>query len=137
MPARLWLIFGISGLNLFLLAGQDSWELHLANARNLRNQAQYKEAEKEYLAAMEGAQVFGSADARLARVWNNLAALYQDMGRYGEAETLYREAIAIWELGPEYGQDLAACLNNLGVVERAMGRHAERSGCARKSNRWI
>ena len=32
MPARLWLIFGISGLNLFLLAGQDSWELHLANA---------------------------------------------------------------------------------------------------------
>ena len=126
MPARVWLIIGILGLNICLLSGQDSlWEQHLAKARKLRAEARYKEAETEYLAAVETAQAFGADNPRMARSLNNLAALYQDQGRYADAETLYRRATAIWERSPGSEEDLAAGLNNLGVVERALGRHKD------------
>ena len=40
---------------------------------------------------------------------NNLAALYDDQGRYGEAEPLYQRALGIREkvLGPEHGREAA------------------------------
>ena len=43
---------------------------------------------------------------------NNLAYLYQDLGRYADAEPLYRRSLAINEkaLGPEH-PDEAAGLN--------------------------
>src|SRR5205807_7958469 len=121
------LIIGILGLNISLLSALDLiWEQHLAKARSLRARAMYKEAEQEYLAAVKEAEAFGPEDPRLARSWNNLAANYQDQGRYLEAEALYRRAIAQWErtLGPEH-EDVGACLNNLAVVERALGREKE------------
>src|SRR5262249_47375257 len=113
MPARVWLIIGILGLNISLLSGQDSlWEQHLAKARKLRADAHYKEAETEYLAAVEAAQAFGAGHPKMARSLNNLAALYQDQGRYAEAETLYQRATAIWERNPGSEEDLAAGFNN-------------------------
>ncbi len=127
MQLRVWLIIGITGLNICLLPGQEeAWEQHLMNGRKLRTQALYKEAEKEYLAAVGAAEAFGPEDTRLARARNNLAALYQDQGRYTEAETLYRQAAATWERGPEAEiADLSVCLNNLAAVEHSLGRNKE------------
>ena len=126
MPARVWLIIGIAGLNICLLNGQEPLlEQHLAKGRKLRAQALYKEAETEYLAAVQAALVLGPENPKLARCWNNLGALYQDQGRYTEAEALYRQAAAVWERAPGFEEDLAACLNNLAVAERAQGRHKE------------
>src|SRR5262249_54733017 len=118
MPVRVCLIIGIIGLNICLLPGQESlWEQHLAKGRQFRAQGSYKEAEAEYLAAVQAASVFGPESPKLARCWNNLGALYQDQGRYDEAEKLYRQATAVWERAPGSMEDLAATLNNLGVVE--------------------
>ena len=57
---------------------------------------------------------------------NNLANLYQDMGRYAEAEPLYRRCLAIREkqLGPDH-PEVANSLNNLAHLYRSMGRYAE------------
>ena len=45
---------------------------------------------------------------------NNLAALYNDQGRYADAEPLFKRALAIQEkvLGPDH-PDVAVSLNNL------------------------
>jgi tetratricopeptide (TPR) repeat protein len=120
-----YLIIGIVGLNICLLQGQEQlWEQHLLAGRNLRAQALYKEAEQEYLAAVRAAEAFGAEDPRLAKSWNNVAAVYQDQGRYSEAESLYRKAAAVWERTQEQA-DLAACLNNLAAIERLLGRNRE------------
>jgi tetratricopeptide (TPR) repeat protein len=57
---------------------------------------------------------------------NNLAALYQSMGRYPEAEPLYVRALAIWEeqLGANHPQT-ATGLNNLAALYQSMGRYPE------------
>ena len=57
---------------------------------------------------------------------NNLAGLYDAMGRHAEAEPLYKQAMeirrtALGERHPDY----ATSLNNLAVLYYAMGRHAE------------
>ena len=65
---------------------------------------------------------------------NNLAALYQAMGRYAEAEPLYRRSLAIREkqLGPDH-PDVATSLNNLAALYQAMGRYAEAEPLYRRS----
>ncbi len=56
----------------------------------------------------------------------NLAALYNDQGRYAEAEPLYERALAILEktLGPEH-PNLASTLENYSALLREVGRDAE------------
>src|SRR2546421_689338 len=136
MPARrVCLIIGILGLNICLLSAQDLiWEQHLAKARSLRARAMYKEAEQEYLAAVKEAEAFGAKDPRLARSWNNLAANYQDAGRYLEAEALLRRALAAREkaLGPDHSE-LPPTLGNLGLLCRLQGRFEEAERLYRRS----
>src|ERR1700730_48302 len=126
MTDRVLCLIGFVGLNICLLAGQeDSWERHISSARNLHAQALYKEAEKEYQAALRDAEAFGPEDTRWARTWNNLATIYKDQGRYVEAETLFRRAVAFLErLGPET-QDLSFYWNNLAALYQEQGRYAE------------
>src|SRR5947209_15904870 len=127
MPFKVFSVIGFLGLNICLSAGQDeSWEQHLRSAMKLRTQTLYKDAEKEYLVAIKEAEAFGPSDTRLAKSWNNLAALYQELGRYGDAESFFLRAAALWEreLGPD-SQDLASCLNNLAAVYRDQGRYPE------------
>src|SRR5437763_281214 len=108
MRGQLRLIIGIAGLNIFCcniyllqgqtvqgqtvqgktVHGQTAWEQHLIEGRKLRAQGLYAQAEKEYLAALDEASVFGQQDPRLARTTNNLAGLYQDQGRFADAEKL-------------------------------------------------
>jgi tetratricopeptide (TPR) repeat protein len=57
---------------------------------------------------------------------NNLAALYDAMGRYPEAEPLYVRSLSIYEqqLGADH-PNTATSLNNLAELYRAMGRYPE------------
>ena len=57
---------------------------------------------------------------------NNLAALYNDQGRYADAEPLLQALTGDREkaLGPDH-PDVAASLNNLAELYRAQGRYAD------------
>jgi CHAT domain-containing protein len=57
---------------------------------------------------------------------NNLAALYNDQGRYADAEPLLKRALAIFErvLGPNYPV-VAFSLNNLAFLYIKQGRYAD------------
>lgn len=59
-------------------------------------------------------------------VVNNLAVLYDALGRYTEAEPLYQRAISANErrFGPEHPDTLLA-FHNLGALYDSMGRYAE------------
>ena len=66
---------------------------------------------------------------------NNLAALYDDQGRYAEAEPLYKRALAIDEkaLGPDH-PDVALSLNNLAALYDNQGRYADALPLVRTHN---
>src|SRR6266851_4421370 len=112
MQLRVWLIIGITGLNICLLPGQEeAWEQHLLNGRKLRTQALYKEAEKEYLAAVG-----------------------HSLGRNKEAEALYLRSIAMREKSPSAdAADVAAGWNNLGELYLSTGRYREAEALLRRS----
>ena len=62
----------------------------------------------------------------MATSLNNLATLYQAMGRYAEAEPLFRRGLEIREkqLGEDH-PDVATSLNNLADLYQGHGRYAE------------
>ena len=64
----------------------------------------------------------GARHADLARVYNNLASGYGDLGRHDEAVAAYREALAIWEaaLGPSHPL-VATTLQNLALEQLTVG----------------
>ena len=70
----------------------------------------------------------------MATSLNNLANLFQDMGRYAEAEPLYRRSLKIDEkkLGPDH-PDVAASLNNLADLYDDMGQYAKAEPLYRRS----
>ncbi len=73
-----------------------------------------------------GTEEFGPNDPSTAILLNNLAALYDDQGRYAEAEPLYQRALAIWEkaLGPEHPH-VATSLENYASLLRQTARAVE------------
>ncbi len=69
---------------------------------------------------------YGTEHPLTAKSLNNLALLYDAMGRYPEAEPLYVRSLSIYEqqLGADH-PDTARSLNNLAALYYAMGRYAE------------
>ena len=66
MLVRVYCFIGFLGLNICCLAAEEnSWERHLEAARKLHAQASYKDAEKEYLAALQDAEALGPAAAEI------------------------------------------------------------------------
>ena len=67
---------------------------------------------------------FGYSSPDVATSLNNLAALYNDQGRYEAVEPLYRRALAIREkvFGPDH-PDVALSLNNLAELYHNQGRY--------------
>jgi hypothetical protein len=65
-----------------------------------------------------------AGDPKLLRATNELAIVFQQLGKYGEAVELHRRALAGWEkvLGKEHPSTLAS-VNNLATVLRAQGDH--------------
>ena len=89
-------------------------------------QANYAEAEKQLLAALQEAEIFGPEDPRLARSLNELVELYLAQGKDAKAEPLLKRSLVIKEktLGPEHF-DVATSLNELAELYRAQYKYAE------------
>jgi tetratricopeptide (TPR) repeat protein len=75
-----------------------------------------------------GERTLGPSHPEVAKVLNNLAALYSLQHRYSEAEPLYQRALAIREetLGPDH-PDLASTLNGYAQLLRKIKRKSEAS----------
>ena len=58
--------------------------------------------------------------------WSNLAAVYNNQGKYAQAEALYRQSLEINRrvLGPEHPGTLAS-MNNLAGVYNNQGKYAQ------------
>src|SRR5262249_51903573 len=104
----------------------EKWEKEMIEANRLTRLGQYPEAEKLYLEQARIAESFEPGDIRLAKVWNNLGALYHQMGRFADAERLYRKALPTYEaLQGAARVAYASVLNNLAEIERIRGRYNE------------
>ena len=101
-------------------AQSSLWETYNSAGMTAHQQGKYKEAEKQWEAALKEAEGFGPEAPRLATSLNNLGELYRVQGRYAEAEPLYKRALAIVEkaLGPEHPH-VATGLYELATLYRA------------------
>ncbi len=128
MRPRLLVLFLVSSWlwPALVIADQARWEQHLDAGEAAYQRGDYEEAVGQTEAALKEAEEFGEQDPLLATTLNNLAALYESLGRNGKAEPLYKRSLAIAEkaLGPEH-PDLAAILNNLAGLYQAQGRIGE------------
>ncbi len=124
-----WLLVGLLCLTLWPVAAsaqETRWETLMAEAVKAYQQADYVEAEKLLLAALQEAEKFGEQDPRFAISLNNLAELYRAQGNYAQAEPLYQRALAIREkaLGPEHPH-VAMVLENYAALLHKLNRDAE------------
>ncbi len=109
-----------------VIADEARWEQYINAGVAAYQRGDYEEAVGQTEAALKEAEDFGEQDPLLATTLNNLAALYESLGRHGKAEPLYTRSLAIAEkaLGPEH-PNLAAILNNLAGLYQAQGRIGE------------
>jgi len=110
------------------------WQALSAAGLKAYQQGRHPEAEKQFEAALEEAEGFGSRDLRIATSLNNLAVLYKLQGRYREAEPLLLRALAIREqaLGSEH-PDVAQSLDNLAGLYHSQGYHREAEPLLRRA----
>nr|WP_322680997.1 tetratricopeptide repeat protein [Nostoc sp. DedQUE03]MDZ7976446.1 tetratricopeptide repeat protein [Nostoc sp. DedQUE03] len=68
----------------------------------------------------------GEEHPSVATSYNNLAVLYESLGRYTEAEPLYVKALQLRQrlLGEKH-PDVAQSCNNLAGFYKSLGRYAE------------
>ena len=100
-------------------AQDGNWDSYTDAGTKAYQQGKYKEAEKQWEAALKEAEGLGPKDPRLATSLNNLAELYRVQGNYAESEPLHKRALAIYEkaLGREHPR-VATSLNNLAMLYR-------------------
>ena len=108
------------------LAQANLWETYMKAAIEAYQQANYAEAEMQFLVALKEAENFGPDDPRLARSLNELVELYLAQGKDAKAEPLLKRSLVIKEktLGPEHF-DVATSLNKLAELYRAQYKYAE------------
>ncbi len=124
-----WLLVGMVCLALGLVpasAQETRWEALMADATKAYQRADYAEAERLLLVALQEAEKFGQQDPRLAISHLALGTVYLEQGRYAEAEPLLQRSLAIMEqaLGPEH-PNVAQGLENYADLLRVLNRHAE------------
>ena len=107
-------------------AQTDSWESTVASAYQAYQSGRFREAEGFFRTALDEARKLPEDNPRLATSLNNLAALYDTVGRYTDAEPLYRQALDLMEktLGPR-DPNVATALNNLAELYRAQGLYQQ------------
>ena len=93
----------------------------LFNGGNYREALQVAEEQMELLK-----NAYGPNHHEYATAMNNVATLYQALGRYGEAEPLLEQASKIQQrtLGDDHPHTVAS-LSNLATVYQAMGEDAQ------------
>ncbi len=111
----------------------EVFKIQSAEAGTLLNKAglyqcdrsQYVVAELFYRHALEiRRQTLGEAHPDYAQVLNNLAGLFQTIGRFREAEPLFKQALEIERMARP-GPYVALSLNNLAQLYKTMGRYEE------------
>jgi tetratricopeptide (TPR) repeat protein len=86
----------------------------------LYERAQYREAEPLLQRALSiREEQLGATHPNTTTSLNNLAALYESLGRYGEAELLYQRAVtvALTSLGMEHPQTQQILMNHLTLFQ--------------------
>jgi tetratricopeptide (TPR) repeat protein len=106
------------------LAEDALWQKLIGEAKQLRREKRYVEAEKQMLLGLAEAEKFGPEDRRLAVTLNELAALYHASLRFSEAEPVYRRALGVWEKFPDCLEE-ATALSNLARLCLERGNYAE------------
>ena len=104
------------------VAAEATWRSHVAVAGKAYGRGEYRAAEHELLAALAAVQKRHPDGPEIAAVTNNLAIVYQTMGRLDEAEPLLRRTVEVWRrtLGPDHA-NLARSLNNLAELYQVKG----------------
>jgi tetratricopeptide (TPR) repeat protein len=116
------------------LAESPSWRTLVDKGNELRRQGRFAEAEELYLLMLRELEKPGSEELGLAVLFNNLGALYQDLGRLAEAERLHLKSLSIRKkLMGNQAVELAPSLNNLAEVYRAQGRLSEAESLYRQA----
>lgn len=105
------------------VATEEAWRAHVADAGKAYGQGQYRAAEHALLAALAAVRQSHPDGPEVATVTNNLAIVYETMGRLDEAEALLRRTVEVWRrsLGPEHA-NMARSLNNLAELYQITGQ---------------
>ena len=129
------LLRGIGGLLISLMmvlsvgatqAQEMPWDRLTAEARRLRAEGRYAEAQKVYQAALEEAEGPGTKTPLLATSLHNLAAVLLDQGRFVEAEPHLQRALDLWgALRPPDHPAVAATTLSLASAYHGLGRYRE------------
>jgi CHAT domain-containing protein/tetratricopeptide (TPR) repeat protein len=110
-------------------AGNDAqrWQALKAQAEEAFRRGDYAEGVKPAKEALDlSREAFGKRGQQTLTSLNELAILYQALGRYREAEPLYVEALQATRdiLGPRH-PDTLTTLDNLAVLYKDLGRYSE------------
>ena len=105
-------------------AEEQDWKTNNDAGKKAFDAGHYAEAEKLQLAALKVAEESGVEDAHLATSLNELAVLYEALGKYDLAEPLYQRSLAIRvkTVGPNH-PGVAQSLNNLALLYTAQGKY--------------
>lgn len=104
----------------------DQWRHHFERAQRFEEGEFVKEAEAQYLAAIQVARAFPPGDSRTLRGDLALAELYRNLGRADAAERAYRVLLEDARAGMGPATEPAAnALNELGVLAYERGRLPE------------
>ncbi len=104
------------------VAAEATWRSHVAVAGKAYGRGEYRAAEQALLASLAAVRKSHPDGPEIAAVTNNLAIVYQTMGRLDQAETLLRRTVEVWRrtLGPDHA-NLARSLNNLAELYQVKG----------------
>lgn len=123
--SRLVLI-ALSGLmfsSAALAAQETRWQELMDSAGKLAQQKHYKDAEKQYKAALREAEAFGKQDPRLAKTLLDFATLYLSQRKFENAAPLCRRALTISEsLQSPNDPKLISLVGRLADIERLVGK---------------
>jgi tetratricopeptide (TPR) repeat protein len=101
-----------------------SWSSHINAGVTAFEHVRYRDAEKEFNAAVEIAERLAQTDRRLAESLLKLAQVQLTLGRYGEAERFAHRAEFLFErIGGAETVDTAQCRQLLAEVARMMGNY--------------
>jgi tetratricopeptide (TPR) repeat protein len=79
------------------LCGEEQWRSAVAAAEEAKREGRLGDAERWLRSALEDARRLEPDLAPAATVYNNLAGVYQDMGRYDQAVQAYQRSIDLWQ----------------------------------------
>jgi serine/threonine-protein kinase len=111
----------------------------LAEAIAVAGLERYADAEKLLLAVLPDAiRRVGEKSGYVARAWNELGSVRQDLGHYADAAEAYRRSIAVSDAGGDGAPStlLAQTTNNLATLDEERGDLAAAEAGYRRSLAW-